>query len=1673
MSWWTISLVLFQNFSSLFFLAGPTLAQDFAKTNLSNVAISFDTNQHELTITGQTNKELDYVLTYSSGNGNNTDKGVTGKIKPKDNNEFSERVYLGSCSANGACTADDFDFGSLIFEKAGYELDFKLIDEVLWTIHDQVATVNQVVLNKNYVAPQNKQVMVRFNRLPSNPGSLSIEEVRLNQDQMDKLGTTNPIAYDITSDMEEGSFEYELKLPIPESMKDSKDLEVVYAESVDQLDDVKDVEEIVKESEVTVKNVNHFTVWIIRQRTILTAPTGTVNGRHRVTVAPGETVGVRLNVAITRRGWTRAWRSTGYRIGNGSWVCIDTANHVNYSRHTRHFSENFNIAAPTGTGVYDLELRAYSDDSCRRVRSSGYLKLVNAITVEQSDIIAPTTTLTSPQDSELSNTSFVISGSSTDSNSGVKEIKLSYSLAGQNNWQDITTISNENNDEPFHFSYDWTPTNDGSYDIRAAGIDNAGNQEHSAYVYGVIFDTTAPVKVTGMRILDHNNMDLGCGGAVNHRHITVDWDTNPETDVDHYDYMLREGNIHAHPTNSEYSGNIRDEDGVYKYRVRAVDQIGNEGEWSDWCQVTLDRSLPEVPQQTGYNENDEGDTNGYPTPRPINEFGCTGGITNINAISVHWTDVATSGAHIKYQRQYKVGSGSWSGNEIYTNPYTNYRSFGGHPGNENIYGSRVRAWEDYNDNNQVDANENVSNWSNECSITYDRTAPTTDLSFKADLHEQKDLTNNNGWRNFGWYESFDNVNLEVVTGDQGSDFIQYQILDGDVTCPVVGSTYTKVNHGYNVASQVNGRDGIYSLCYYGEDIAGNIESPIHKEILKIDDSRGITDISSVSGNLVDGVYYQATDSVDISFTSMDNESGIARVRAYLFNNLDCSGTAIDKSYRDDTVQTAGVVHSYAFNSGHLADGQYCYRIWGYDKAQNWTDFEKVSFVIDTQAPELLTGLRRENKNGDVKACGAMAKLPTNNPDTRYYPMWDDSADANFSHYEYSSFNAPNGNQGLNEQLLPDSEFIYTQPYYVNGVRVWSGSSWLPQEGSYGFVVRAVDKAGNKSGWALGSETMADSCQINYDDTAPTGTIDAIKYNNGAIENSKFVTNYRDPLILGTANDNHAVSAVVLELDGHSYGATITGNEWQAKVTDFIADGLYQMKATVTDMVGNQTVLSQNIRIDSVAPTASYKQFDGSTEVTGTVAYVNDVSRLSFTGEYSDVSPTAGLYQDSYVIFEAQDDGSFHFSQNGKKAFCSWRKEPNLVHMTGTAGDSNDNWSLTTAEPFSNCVSTLTDGEYYMAHQVYDSATRKDIPSINQFRDVLGLHFIVDTVAPTVQATASPLNPDGDNNWYISKPEVSVTASDDRLLDKVEYHWGTEAWQAYSSPVSILSEGSHTFYYRAYDKAGNVSDEKSLIIKWDKTAPEPGPTNLHVDDLSVPKAMFRWDLADDSISGIDRYEVRWRLKSPTLGDTHSETVGSADSEVELYQLEDGQWEIRIKAFDQAGNWTEASMNYTIGGESGSTGETTTTSSNDNPPTSETVRYVSIGGGVVRGLVDESNNDADQQDEEETEVVATNDNSDEGNVLGVSKCSPIASYLPLILLVLQFLSIVAIEVFSKKEKMKTIVAGALTLLTIILFFVFRNTDCLATSGILFIIAKWFVLIAMINGFLAKTATSTVID
>lgn len=133
--------------------------------------------------------------------------------------------------------------------------------EATWEIDGKKATMSKVELDKTYVAPQNDKVTVTFSKLPENPGSLTIEEVTLTDEQIAELGALSDKAYDITSDMKNGTFEYDLTLPKPEN---ESDVQVKFAEDVDNLDKAEVATDIdVKNNSVEANEMNHFTIFVV------------------------------------------------------------------------------------------------------------------------------------------------------------------------------------------------------------------------------------------------------------------------------------------------------------------------------------------------------------------------------------------------------------------------------------------------------------------------------------------------------------------------------------------------------------------------------------------------------------------------------------------------------------------------------------------------------------------------------------------------------------------------------------------------------------------------------------------------------------------------------------------------------------------------------------------------------------------------------------------------------------------------------------------------------------------------------------------------------------------------------------------------------------------------------------------------------------------------------------------------------------------------------------------------------------------------------------------------------------------------------------------------------------------------------------------------------------------
>ncbi|MFF3846154.1 OmpL47-type beta-barrel domain-containing protein [Streptomyces sp. NPDC002328] len=130
-------------------------------------------------------------------------------------------------------------------------------------------------------------------------------------------------------------------------------------------------------------------------------------------------------------------------------------------------------------------------------------------------------------------------------------------------------------------------------------------------------------------------------------------------------------------------------------------------------------------------------------------------------------------------------------------------------------------------------------------------------------------------------------------------------------------------------------------------------------------------------------------------------------------------------------------------------------------------------------------------------------------------------------------------------------------------------------------------------------------------------------------------------------------------------------------------------------------------------------------------------------------------------------------------------------------------------PYTTPVVVDRLGRHKIRHRAFDKAGNVSAEKSAEFTVVAPPSD--DTAAPETSATVSgERNTDG---AYIDMATVTVTASDvGSGVDAVQYAIGaTGQWQPYTAPVMVHQPGSHTVRYRASDKAGNVSAEKSVAF----------------------------------------------------------------------------------------------------------------------------------------------------------------------------------------------------------------------------------------------------------------------
>ena len=187
---------------------------------------------------------------------------------------------------------------------------------------------------------------------------------------------------------------------------------------------------------------------------------------------------------------------------------------------------------------------------------------------------------------------------------------------------------------------------------------------------------------------------------------------------------------------------------------------------------------------------------------------------------------------------------------------------------------------------------------------------------------------------------------------------------------------------------------------------------------------------------------------------------------------------------------------------------------------------------------------------------------------------------------------------------------------------------------------------------------------------------------------------------------------------------------------------------------------------------------------------------------------------------------------------------------------------------------------------------------------------IDRAAPVVLITVAAGGGDyTDNTWTNQDITLSVSNSTDNLgTTEYEYKVGSGEWQTYSAPITISDETDGTVYtFRGTSASGITSEEKSITVKLDKTAPEDLDVRHETNSFrqflnNITFGLFFKDTVEvtisaaDTGSGVD--EISYRL-----GDGDLQTVAAENGTATFYVEPQFKGNISdVSAKDNAGNST---------------------------------------------------------------------------------------------------------------------------------------------------------------------------
>ncbi len=309
----------------------------------------------------------------------------------------------------------------------------------------------------------------------------------------------------------------------------------------------------------------------------------------------------------------------------------------------------------------------------------------------------------------------------------------------------------------------------------------------------------------------------------------------------------------------------------------------------------------------------------------------------------------------------------------------------------------------------------------------------------------------------------------------------------------------------------------------------------------------------------------------------------------------------------------------------------------------------------------------------------------------------------------------------------------------------------------------------------------------------------------------------------------------------------------------------------------------------------------------------DINNVTEESTYTYEASTNGLY---YIWFK---DGASHIISKSFNVTKVDKEGPAIPVITNNYNDIWTNNDVTVTLTSDDNKSGIDHFEWYEgdAWTTRDLTTNGNTGTITytvtrnetiRFRAVDKLGNISEEATTIVKVDKEPptltsITNSSNGNWSTSDIKITLNGIDNQsgvLKYQIKYSSNSNTWTDLSSNSNTDSwsaQRNETVYYRVVDKVGNVSSEKSTVIKLDKT----NPTAKISASVSNNTITVSASGSSDTNSGIKKYEYSKDNKT---------YYSSTSTTYNFTGLNDGAYTLYLRVTDNAGRSTTISTSAVV-------------------------------------------------------------------------------------------------------------------------------------------------------------------